>query len=173
MSAVIGLDAAAVEVMCADTPGYVIAANYNAPGQTVISGDADSVAAAEEALKAAGASRVVRLNVSGAFHSRHMQAAASELSGFLATLSFGVPSAAIYSNLTGKRLDIPTESAARNAFFVDYIPKQMANPVRFCECGENMLADGYARFYEIGVGRVLSGLMKRIDTGKKAELLTV
>jgi len=168
MYSIIGADDALVEEICENiTSGYVIPANYNCPGQIVISGETEAV---ETAVKifAEKNLRTVKLNVAGAFHSNLMKYRLEELTQFLETLNFNKPQFDLYSNLTGEKFDF-TENI--KSFMIDYIPKQMSNPVRFRSELENMQSDGCGRFIEIGAGKVLSGFVKR--TCENAEFVSV
>lgn len=167
MSAVLGLGAALVERACADasTGGKVaVPANYNDPGQIVISGDPEAVEAAGEAAKAAGAKRVVPLPVSGAFHSPLMQFAVDGLREALDGLEIRVPRCPVVLNVTAAPTTDPAEIRAR-------LLEQLTAPVRWMQSLENMAADGAGRFVEVGTGNVLSGLVRR-TLGKDAETAT-
>jgi len=161
MYSIIGAEDALIEEVCADitkTKSYVIPANYNCPGQIVISGEAAGV---EEAVKifADKKIRTVKLNVAGAFHSKLMKYKENELIDFLKTINFNPPKFDLYSNMTGNKFDF--ENCVLKSFMIDYIPKQMSNPVRFRTELENMSADGCGLFIEIGAGKALSGFAKR------------
>jgi [acyl-carrier-protein] S-malonyltransferase len=166
MYSVIGAEDAAIEEVCADIRkrgGYVIPANYNCPGQVVISGEIQSV---EEAVKifAGKKIRTIKLNVAGAFHSKLMEYKKEELAELLENLDFKKSNSDIdlYSNVTGNKFDFANISEANiKSFMTDYIPKQMANPVKFREELENMDKSGCKLYIEIGAGKVLSGLVKR------------
>lgn len=167
MCSIIGLDDAAVEEICANTDGYVIPANYNCPGQLVISGEADSVERAAAACAEKGA-RTVKLNVSGAFHSKLMEYRESgedkdSLSEILQSFEFSPPSIDFYLNISGEKIPDTVKENALNlrAFMVDYIVRQMSSPVKFRATLENMERDGVDNFIEIGVGKVLSGFVRR------------
>lgn len=162
MYSIIGLADEKLNKALSEASGYVIAANFNSPGQTVISGDAE---AAEKAAKAAlemGAKRAMKLNVAGAFHSALMNYKKDEFKEFLKSLNFNLPNIELYSNLYGGKLNI---DGGVNDFMYNYIPEQMSNPVRFRQETEELKADGYDTFIEIGVGKVLSGLVKRTVDG--------
>ena len=159
MAAILGLDDDAVERVCAEASGengVCVAANYNAPGQVVVSGDREAVARCIEAAKAAGARRALPLNVSGAFHSPLMDVAAPGLAGQLGTLEFGTPAFPVVSNVTAE----PVQSADAAC---DLLVRQLTSPVRWTACMRTMLDAGVDTFYELGSGSVLGGLLKRID----------
>jgi len=162
MCAVIGLEAVALEKLCNDVPGYVICANYNCPGQTVISGDMAVVETVAASALAAGAMKAVRLPVSGAFHSAYMEPASTVVQKYCAALPFKAPETEFYSNLTGGKLEIGEPIAA---FMGDYLGRQLAGPVRFEAEVRALAAAGYDTFIEVGAGRTLCGLVRRIDRG--------
>ncbi|MFI5268657.1 MAG: ACP S-malonyltransferase [Chloroflexota bacterium] len=156
MLAVLGLDEAGIEEACASVaPLVVCAANYNAPGQIIVSGEAAGLAAAEAALKARGAKRVLPLNVSGAFHSPVMAAAAAQLRAAIDRVPIRAPKWAIIGNVSAQPLT--TEAAIRQE-----LATQIAAPVRWEASIRAMLAAGVTTFLEIGPGKVLTGLLKRI-----------
>jgi len=160
MCSIIGADDSLVEQVCADVTangGYLIPANYNCPGQLVISGETQAV---ESAVKifAEKKIRAIKLNVAGAFHSKLMLYKQDELADFLKTIKFNMPRLEIYSNLTGDKFNIDGDI---NIFMQDYIIKQMSNPVRFRDELENISNAGGGLFIEIGAGKVLSGFVRR------------
>jgi [acyl-carrier-protein] S-malonyltransferase len=165
MAAVLGLDDAAVERVCAEVSaaadGVVVPANFNSPGQVVISGDVGAVERAMEALKAAGAKRALRLNVSGAFHSPLMEVAKAGLREHLATVDFHAPRFPVVSNVTAEPVD-DTEIARR------LLVEQLTSPVRWTASMQNLVGLGVTRFVELGNGSVLAGLLKRIDKAARA-----
>lgn len=165
MSAVLGLDDDAVEAACAEAAdagdGDVVAANYNSPGQVVISGDADAVARAGRLAEAAGARRVVALPVSGAFHSPLMAFARDGLSETLGALEIAEPSCPVVLNVTAEPTADPDEIRRR-------LLEQLTAPVRWAPSVRRMEAEGATRFVEVGTGRVLSGLVKK-TLGRGAE----
>ena len=168
MYGVIGAEDELVEEICADiskTYGYVIPANYNCPGQIVISGESEAVGRAVNIL-AEKKIRTIKLNVAGAFHSKLMQYNQEKLTEFLKTLDFNPPKIDLYSNLTGKKFDFGNNKNIKN-FMINYIPKQMSNPVRFRAELENMAAEECDLFIEIGAGKALSGFVKRTCEGAK------
>lgn len=157
MAAVLGLDDEVVERVCREASregALMVPANYNAPGQVVISGDADALGPVSEALKAAGAKRILPLKVSGAFHSPLMQPALEGLREGLYGIDFSAASYPVVSNVTAE----PVEGgeAAR-----ELLLRQMTSPVRWGASVARMLADGVDRFFELGSGSVLCGLNRR------------
>lgn len=156
MAAIIGLDDAQVEAACSGvSEGIVVVANYNSPGQVVISGEPAAVAAACANATAAGARRVVPLNVSGAFHSPLMQEAAAHMRSALASVSFSTGTARVASNVLG---DFVTDAAA----WPDLLARQIASPVRWTDCIRAAVREGATEFFECGPGNVLCGLLRRI-----------
>ncbi len=160
MAAVLGLDDAAAEEVCqrasSASGGVVVPANYNSPGQVVISGDVDAVRAAEGLASEAGAKRVVPLNVSGAFHSPLMEVAVPGLEDALAKVEFADPAFPIVSNVTAE--PVGEASAAR-----DLLLRQLTAPVRWVASIRAMRDLGIESFVEVGPGNVLTGLLRRID----------
>lgn len=156
MAAIIGLDVATVERVCSETAGVVVPANYNCPGQIVISGEVDSVNAACEALKAAGAKRALPLKVGGAFHSPLMEPARQELAEAIEKTSFRQPKCPIYQNVDAKPHTAPQE-IKQNLLL------QLTSPVRWTQIVEAMIADGATTFVELGPGTVLQGLIKKTN----------
>lgn len=164
MAAVIGLDADAVEKVCLDiaaqTGKPVSAANYNCPGQIVISGAAEAVEAAVEPLKEAGAKLVSMLNVSGPFHSPMLKGAGDKLAKELENVVFDKPQIPYINN-------VAAETVTESTGIKDTLGRQVYSPVRWQQTMEKMLADGVDTFYEIGPGKTLAGFMKRIDRSVK------
>ncbi len=156
MAAVLALSDEAVEGICESTDGVVVAANYNCPGQLVISGEIEAVDAACEAAKAAGARRALRLPVGGAFHSPLMAPAREELAQAIADAPFAEPSCPIYQNVDAK----PYSDAAA---IKENLIAQLTSPVRWTQIVENMVADGVGEFTELGPGAVLQGLIKKVS----------
>ena len=156
MAAVLGLDDPTVEQICASTEGTVVAANYNCPGQLVISGAVEAVDAACAKAKEAGARRALRLPVGGAFHSPLMEPAKQELEKAIAEAPFRTPTCPIYQNVDAKPY---TDPAAIKANLI----AQLTAPVRWTYIVRNMLADGISEFTELGPGTVLQGLIKKVD----------
>jgi len=166
MAAVLGMDDETVEKILEEIPGIVVPANYNSPGQLVISGETEAVKAAAEKLKEAGARRVVMLNVGGAFHSPLMEPARKDLAEAIEKTPFKRPVAPVYQNVTALPETDP-EKIKQNLI------AQLTSPVRWTQTVRNMIKDGATEFYEVGPGNVLLGLLRKIDrsvTGKKAEV---
>jgi len=166
MAAVLGMDDETVEKILEEIPGIVVPANYNSPGQLVISGETEAVKAAAEKLKEAGARRVVMLNVGGAFHSPLMEPARKDLAEAIEKTPFKRPVAPVYQNVTALPETDP-EKIKQNLI------AQLTSPVRWTQTVRNMIRDGATEFYEVGPGNVLLGLLRKIDrsvTGKKAEI---
>jgi [acyl-carrier-protein] S-malonyltransferase len=157
MAAVLSVDADVVERVCRETDGVVEPANYNSPGQIVIAGAAAAVDAAGKALKEAGA-RVMPLPVSAPFHSSLMRPAEERLLPHLQQASFTNPRVPVYTNVDA----VPVLTGAAGS---DALARQVSRPVRWEETVRRMLADGVGLFVEIGPGRVLAGLIGRIDKG--------
>jgi [acyl-carrier-protein] S-malonyltransferase len=160
MAAVLGADAALVEKICDETEGVVTPVNYNCPGQLVIAGDAAAVALAITALQAAGG-KVRALPVSAPFHCALMQPAEDRLEPDLRQVAWSAPNVPIYVNVDAAPVD--SADAARSA-----LVRQVSRPVRWQQTIERMLADGVSLFVEIGPGKVLTTLIKRIakDVGR-------
>lgn len=161
MAAVLGLEDAVVEQLCQEVPGVVVAANYNCPGQLVISGEVEAVNQACEKLKGAGARRALVLPVGGAFHSPLMQPAREELAAAIETTAFSTPSCPIYQNVTAMAVT-DTEQIRKNLI------AQLTAPVRWTQSVRQMVADGASNFIEVGPGKVLQGLVKKIDGAAEA-----
>lgn len=163
MAAVLGLDdAKVVEVLEQIEDEIVVAANFNCPGQLVISGSIAGVERACEALKAAGAKRALPLKVGGAFHSPLMEPAREELARAIEETQFATPRCPIYQNVAAKAITDPQEIKQN---LID----QLTAPVRWTECVQAMVADGAERFVEVGPGTVLQGLVKKIAPTVEAE----
>jgi len=156
MAAVLGLEDAIVEKICASTPGIVVAANYNCPGQLVISGDVEAVNSACETLKTEGAKRALVLPVGGAFHSPLMEPAREELAAAIENTLFSKPMCPIYQNVTAKA--VIDETAIRLNLI-----SQLTAPVRWTQSVQQMISDGATLFTEVGPGNVLQGLVKKIN----------
>ena len=156
MAAVLGLDDKLVEDVCASIDGIVVAANYNCPGQLVISGETGAVERACEAMKAAGAKRALILPVGGAFHSPMMEPAREELAAAIESTSFSKPICPVYQNVPATAVTDPTEIKANLII-------QLTAPVRWTQSVQNMIADGATLFTEVGPGNVLQGLVKKIN----------
>ena len=162
MAAVLGLDDEVVEKVCEETPGIVVAANYNCPGQLVISGEVDAINAACETLKEAGARRALVLPVGGAFHSPLMEPAREELAKAIESTAFTTPICPIYQNVTANAVTDP-EAIKGNLI------KQLTASVRWTQSMQQMIADGAETFVEVGPGNVLQGLIKKIDRSKETQ----
>lgn len=165
MAAVLGMDDAALEKVCQEASaqgGECVPANYNSPGQLVISGDVPTVHIAMELAKQNGAKRAIQLNVSGAFHSPLMSPAEAGLQAQLADVEFQTPKFPVVSNVTSKPISAVVE--ARRLLI-----QQLTSPVRWTAGIQTMLANGVTEFIELGPGNVLTGLMKRIDKSASAK----
>ncbi|MCD6068392.1 MAG: S-malonyltransferase [Bacteroidetes bacterium] len=166
MAAVLNLDDKVVESICADiTNGgnIVVAANYNCPGQLVISGTIEGVNIACEKMKEAGAKRALVLPVGGAFHSPLMEPARVELEAAITATNFNTPICPVYQNVTAQAVSNPDE-IKRN------LVAQLTAPVKWTQTVENMIKDGATLFTEVGPGKVLQGLVKKIN--KEAEAVS-
>ena len=156
MAAVLGLDDNVVEETCAEIDGVVVAANYNCPGQLVISGEIKAVEKACEVLTEKGARRALLLPVGGAFHSPMMEPAREELAAAIEATEFGEPTCAVYQNVVAKAVTNPNE-------IKENLIAQLTAPVKWTQCVQAMIADGGTEFIEVGPGKVLQGLMRKID----------
>lgn len=156
MAAVLGLNDETIEKLCHETDGTVVAANYNCPGQVVISGDKESVKVVSVKLKEAGAKRIIPLTVGGAFHSPLMEPARKELSDAIANTVFHNPVCPVYQNVDG-RPHTDAEEIKSNLLL------QLTSPVRWTTTVQNMIADGMVDFKEYGPGNVLGNLIKKIS----------
>jgi [acyl-carrier-protein] S-malonyltransferase len=156
MAAVLGLDAGPLDEVLKGVAGCVVSANYNSPGQIVVSGEVASVEAAMEACTAAGAKKVVRLPVSGAFHSPLMEYALDGLREGLAQATFRKPVCPIIANVDAVGHDTPSE-------FPELLARQLVSPVRWEDSMRFAVAQGPLRAVEVGAGKVLMGLMRQID----------
>lgn len=157
MAAVLGLEDAVVEQVCAGVSDeIVVPANYNCPGQLVISGSIAGVEKASEALRAAGALKTVLLSVGGAFHSPLMEPARIELEAAIRATEFKAPVCPIYQNVTAKGVSNPAEIQQN---LID----QLTGAVRWTQTMQQMIADGASSFTEVGPGKVLQGLLKKVD----------
>lgn len=156
MAAVLGLDDEKVEEICASiTNGVVVPANYNCPGQLVISGDIEAINEACEKLKAAGAKRALVLQVGGAFHSPLMKPAEEKLAKAIENTHFSQPTCAVYQNVSAKAETNPDTIKSN-------LLKQLTAPVKWTQCVQAMVSDGATVFVELGPGKVLQGLVKKI-----------
>jgi [acyl-carrier-protein] S-malonyltransferase len=161
MAAVLGLDDRIVEEICAGIADIVVPANYNCPGQLVISGTIPGVSEAKEALMMAGAKRVLPLNVNGAFHSPLMEPARVELEKAIKAIPFNAPDCPVYQNVTGKPVSDPDQIQMN-------LIAQLTAPVRWTQTMQSMLTDGATSFIEVGPGKVLQGLVKKINRDMEA-----
>ena len=162
MAAILGLEDETIEQVCEGVDGVVVAANYNCPGQLVISGADEAVDAACVKLKEAGARRALRLPVGGAFHSPLMEAARAELEQAISEVEFHTPVCPIYQNVDAQPQSEPEVIKAN-------IIAQLTAPVRWTQIAKNMIADGYDNFVELGPGAVLQGLIKKVSSEVSVE----
>jgi [acyl-carrier-protein] S-malonyltransferase len=162
MAAIIGLEDIVVEKACSEIPDIVVPANYNSPGQIVISGTAKGIEMAVKRLTALGAKRALVLKVGGAFHSPLMEIARAELEKAIDATDFSRPVCPVYQNVTGQP-SLDPELIRMN------VKKQLTSPVRWTQTVLNMIKDGADTFYEVGPGTVLQGLIKKIDRNAVAE----
>ena len=156
MAAVLGLDDDVVEETCAEIDGVVVAANYNFPGQLVISGEVSAVEKACEVLTEKGARRALLLPVGGAFHSPMMEPAREELAAAIEATQFNEPACPVYQNVPAKAVNSATEIKLN-------LMAQLTAPVKWTQSIQAMVADGGTEFIEVGPGKVLQGLMRKID----------
>lgn len=156
MAAVLALPDETVEEICAGIDGVVVCANYNCPGQIVISGEIEAIDAACEKLLAAGAKRALKLKVGGAFHSPCMEPARAELAKAIEATDIHTPVCPVYQNVDAKPHTDPAEIKAN-------LVAQLTAPVRWTQSVKNMIADGATEFVELGPGKVLQGLVAKID----------
>lgn len=155
MAAVLGLEDAKVEELCAQVEGIVVPANYNCPGQLVISGAVPAVEAACELMKEAGARRALILPVGGAFHSPLMKPAEEKLAAAIAETTFNTPICPVYQNVSTTPVIDPAQ-------IKENLIKQLTAPVKWTQSVQNMVTDGATHFTEVGPGKVLQGLVKKI-----------
>jgi [acyl-carrier-protein] S-malonyltransferase len=156
MAAVLGLDDKIVEEVCAAIDGVVVAANYNCPGQLVISGEFSAVEKAGEAMKEAGAKRALLLPVGGAFHSPMMEPAREELAAAIEATTFNTPICPVYQNVTANAVS-SADDIKKNLIL------QLTAPVKWTQSVKQMIKDGATSFTEVGPGKVLVGLVNKID----------
>ena len=156
MAAVLGLEDAIVEETCASIDGIVVAANYNCPGQLVISGEISAIDTACELLTEKGAKRAIKLPVGGAFHSPLMEPAREELAEAIKNTTFNEPICPVYQNVVAKAVTNSEE-------IKENLIAQLTAPVRWTQSIQQMIADGGTEFIEVGPGKVLQGLMRKID----------
>ena len=161
MAAVLGLEDAIVEDTCSEIKGVVVAANYNCPGQLVISGEISAVEKACKVLSEKGARRALLLPVGGAFHSPMMEPARAELAAAIEATTFSNPTCPVYQNVSACAVTSPSE-IKKNLMI------QLTAPVRWTQSIQAMIADGGTEFIEVGPGKVLQGLMRKIDRGVAA-----
>jgi [acyl-carrier-protein] S-malonyltransferase len=165
MAAVLGLEDDIVEKICATTDGIVVAANYNCPGQLVISGEVEAINKACDTLKDEGARRALVLPVGGAFHSPMMEPAREELAAAIENTTFSTPNCPIYQNVTASAVTNENEIKAN-------LISQLTAPVRWTQSVQQMIADGALLFTEVGPGKVLQGLVKKINRASETASAT-
>ncbi|QIA07535.1 ACP S-malonyltransferase [Draconibacterium halophilum] len=156
MAAIVGLEDAVVEAVCAEIDDVVVPANYNCPGQLVISGSEAGIDKACELLTEKGAKRALKLVVGGAFHSPFMEPAREELAAAIEATTFNQPTCPVYQNVDAKPVTDPAE-------IKENLIAQLTAPVKWTQIVENMIADGATSFTEVGPGKVLQGLVKKVD----------
>ena len=166
MAAVLGLEDHIIEEVCASISGIVLAANYNCPGQLVISGEKEAVALACEAMKEAGAKRALPLPVGGAFHSPLMEPAKTKLAAAIENTSIQNPICPVYQNVVAIGI---TDAATIKTNLI----AQLTAPVRWTQSVQQMLNDGASSFVEVGPGKVLQGLVKKIDRSAETSSGTI
>ena len=166
MAAVLGMDFKTIEDICAGIDGVVVPANYNSPGQLVISGENDAIDRACAALKEAGAKRALKIPVGGAFHSPLMAPAAERLAKAIEDTVFKTPLCPVYQNVDALPATDPEQIKSN-------LLKQLTSPVRWAQTVENMIADGATSFTEVGPGTVLAGLIKKIAPEGAIEIESV
>ncbi|MGF1560429.1 MAG: ACP S-malonyltransferase [Flavobacteriaceae bacterium] len=166
MAAVLGLADEVVEKICSETAGIVVAANYNCPGQLVISGEITAVEQACEKLKEAGARRALMLPVGGAFHSPLMEPAREELAAAIDSTLFGIAQCPIYQNVSTTAVS-DSEQIKMNLIL------QLTAPVKWTQSVQNMIKDGALNFTEVGPGNVLQGLVRKIDSAALTSSVTL
>ena len=166
MAAVLGLEDHIIEEVCASISGIVVAANYNCPGQLVISGEKEAIALACEAMKEAGAKRALPLPVGGAFHSPLMEPAKTKLAAAIENTSIQNPICPVYQNVVAIGI---TDAATIKTNLI----AQLTAPVRWTQSVQQMLNDGASSFVEVGPGKVLQGLVKKIDSSAEISSGTI
>jgi [acyl-carrier-protein] S-malonyltransferase len=162
MAAIIGLEDSVVEEVCASVKEVVIPANYNSPGQVVISGSVEGIDRAIEILTEKGARRAVKLAVGGAFHSSLMEPARIELEEAINKTIFSKPVCPVYQNVSGEAVKDPGKIKSN-------LVAQLTSPVKWTQTVRNMIADGAVEFTEVGPGNVLQGLIKKTDRSVKVD----
>lgn len=158
MAAIVGLEDDVVEKVCAEIDDVVVPANYNCPGQLVISGSNEGIDKACAKLTELGAKRALKLMVGGAFHSPLMEPARTELAEAIEATTFNQPNCPVYQNVTASAVTDPDEIRKN-------LVAQLTAPVRWTQTVKTMIADGATSFTEIGPGKVLQGLVKKVDRG--------
>ncbi|MAZ30999.1 MAG: [acyl-carrier-protein] S-malonyltransferase [Flavobacteriales bacterium] len=166
MAAILGLENEIVEDICCNSEGLVVAANYNCPGQLVISGTVDAVNNACNELKEAGARRALILPVGGAFHSPLMEPARAELARAIEITTFNKPTCPVYQNVVATAIKDPEK-------IKEHLMSQLTAPVRWTQTMEQMIKDGASSFTEVGPGKVLQGLVKKLDRSMPTESLQI
>jgi len=166
MAAVLGLEDQVIEEICEKTAGIVVAANYNCPGQLVISGEKNAIGSACEALKEAGARRALPLPVGGAFHSPLMEPAKTKLAAAIEATKIVAPICPVYQNVVAKGV-ADAEEIKTNLI------AQLTAPVKWTQSVQQLLADGAQSFTEVGPGKVLQGLVKKIDRSAETNSGTI
>jgi [acyl-carrier-protein] S-malonyltransferase len=156
MAAVLNLEDKIVEDICASVDGVVVAANYNCPGQLVISGEYKAVEIACEKMKEAGAKRALILPVGGAFHSPMMEPARAELAAAIEATTFSTPTCPVYQNVTASAVTNPADIQKN-------LISQLTGAVKWTQSVQQMITDGATSFTEVGPGKVLVGLVNKID----------
>ncbi len=162
MAAIIGMEDSQVEQVCKEIDEIVVAANYNSPGQIVISGSLPGIDAAVEKLSALGAKRALKLPVGGAFHSPLMEPARVELEAAIQAAPFADPICPVYQNVNAHPSSEPANIKAN-------LVSQLTSPVRWTQTIQQMIADGASSFTEVGPGKVLQGLIKKLDRGMETQ----
>ena len=162
MAAIIGMEDSQVEQVCKEIDEIVVAANYNSPGQIVISGSVPGIDAAVEKLSALGAKRALKLAVGGAFHSPLMEPARVELEAAIQAAPFADPICPVYQNVNAHPSSEPANIKAN-------LVSQLTSPVRWTQTVQQMIADGATSFTEVGPGKVLQGLIKKVDRGMETQ----
>ena len=162
MAAIIGMEDSQVEQVCKEIDEIVVAANYNSPGQIVISGSLPGIDAAVEKLSALGAKRALKLPVGGAFHSPLMEPARVELEAAIQAAPFADPICPVYQNVNAHPSSEPANIKAN-------LVSQLTSPVRWTQTVQQMIADGATSFTEVGPGKVLQGLIKKLDRGMETQ----
>jgi [acyl-carrier-protein] S-malonyltransferase len=162
MAAIIGMEDSQVEAVCEEIDEIVVAANYNSPGQIVISGSVPGIDAAVEKLSALGAKRALKLSVGGAFHSPLMEPARVELEAAIKAAPFADPICPVYQNVNAQPSSEPETIKAN-------LVAQLTSPVRWTQTVQQMIADGATSFTEVGPGKVLQGLIKKVDRGMETQ----